>query len=61
MTASQISGLRRGRSNRSSRRSNAVAAVAEGYRATIVSGEVVLRDGADTGARPGALIRLPAR
>ncbi|MFE3079328.1 N-acyl-D-amino-acid deacylase family protein [Nocardia tengchongensis] len=30
---------------------------AEGYRATIVSGEVVLRDGEDTGARPGALIR----
>jgi N-acyl-D-amino-acid deacylase len=30
---------------------------AEGYDATIVSGEVVLRDGRDTGARPGALVR----
>jgi N-acyl-D-aspartate/D-glutamate deacylase len=30
---------------------------AEGYDATIVSGEVVLRNGADTGARPGALLR----
>jgi len=30
---------------------------ADGYRATIVSGQVVLRDGEDTGARPGALIR----
>ncbi|WP_227998663.1 N-acyl-D-amino-acid deacylase family protein [Nocardia australiensis] len=30
---------------------------AEGYRATIVAGEVVLRDGEDTGARPGALVR----
>jgi N-acyl-D-aspartate/D-glutamate deacylase len=30
---------------------------AEGYDATIVSGEVVLRDGHDTGARPGALVR----
>ncbi|MCL2534883.1 MAG: amidohydrolase family protein [Nocardiaceae bacterium] len=30
---------------------------AEGYRATIVSGQVVLRDGEDTGARPGALVR----
>jgi N-acyl-D-amino-acid deacylase len=30
---------------------------AEGYDATIVSGEVVLRDGEDTGARPGALLR----
>ena len=30
---------------------------ADGYRATIVSGRVVLRDGVDTGARPGALIR----
>jgi N-acyl-D-aspartate/D-glutamate deacylase len=29
----------------------------DGYRATIVSGQVVLRDGIDTGARPGALIR----
>ncbi|MDH6676401.1 N-acyl-D-amino-acid deacylase [Rhodococcus sp. LBL1] len=30
---------------------------ADGYRATIVSGQVVLRDGVDTGARPGALVR----
>ena len=30
---------------------------AEGYDATVVSGEVVLRDGHDTGARPGALVR----
>jgi len=30
---------------------------AEGYDATIVSGEVVLRNGEDTGARPGALLR----
>jgi N-acyl-D-aspartate/D-glutamate deacylase len=30
---------------------------ADGYDATIVSGEVVLRDGQDTGARPGALVR----
>ena len=30
---------------------------AEGYDATIVSGTVVMRDGVDTGARPGALIR----
>jgi N-acyl-D-aspartate/D-glutamate deacylase len=30
---------------------------AEGYDATIVSGEVVLRDGRDTGARPGTLLR----
>jgi N-acyl-D-aspartate/D-glutamate deacylase len=30
---------------------------ADGYDATIVSGEVVMRDGADTGARPGALVR----
>ncbi|MBL1076165.1 amidohydrolase family protein [Nocardia sp. 2] len=30
---------------------------ADGYRATIVSGRVVLRDGEDTGARPGALVR----
>ncbi len=35
----------------------APAAGADGYRATIVSGRVVLRDGVDTGARPGALIR----
>jgi N-acyl-D-amino-acid deacylase len=30
---------------------------ASGYTATIVSGEVVMRDGTDTGARPGALVR----
>ena len=30
---------------------------AEGYTATIVSGEVITRDGVDTGARPGALLR----
>src|SRR5918995_995776 len=30
---------------------------ADGYDATIVSGEVVMRDGEDTGARPGALVR----
>jgi N-acyl-D-aspartate/D-glutamate deacylase len=30
---------------------------AEGYDATIVSGEVVLRNGEDTGARPGTLLR----
>jgi N-acyl-D-aspartate/D-glutamate deacylase len=30
---------------------------ADGYAATIVSGEVVMRDGVDTGARPGALLR----
>jgi N-acyl-D-amino-acid deacylase len=30
---------------------------AEGYDATIVSGEVVMRDGRETGARPGALVR----
>jgi N-acyl-D-aspartate/D-glutamate deacylase len=29
----------------------------EGYRATIVSGEVVMRDGEPTDARPGKLIR----
>lgn len=33
---------------------------AEGYRAVIVGGELVLRDGAPTGARPGAVIRPPA-
>ncbi|MGH9025973.1 MAG: N-acyl-D-amino-acid deacylase family protein [Acidimicrobiia bacterium] len=32
---------------------------ADGYDATIVSGEVVRRDGCDTGARPGALVRGP--
>jgi N-acyl-D-aspartate/D-glutamate deacylase len=30
---------------------------AEGYTATMVSGEVVMRDGQETGARPGALVR----
>ncbi|MFI5040354.1 MAG: amidohydrolase family protein, partial [Acidimicrobiales bacterium] len=30
---------------------------ADGYAATIVSGQVVQRDGADTGARPGRVIR----
>jgi N-acyl-D-amino-acid deacylase len=30
---------------------------ADGYDATIVNGEVVMRDGQDTGARPGALVR----
>ena len=30
---------------------------ADGYTATIVSGEVITRDGVDTGARPGALLR----
>jgi N-acyl-D-aspartate/D-glutamate deacylase len=30
---------------------------ADGYDATIVAGEVVMRAGADTGARPGKLVR----
>jgi len=30
---------------------------ATGYLATVVSGQVVARDGADTGARPGRLLR----
>ena len=30
---------------------------ASGYRATIVSGEAIRRDGHDTGARPGKLVR----
>ncbi|QLY32837.1 N-acyl-D-amino-acid deacylase family protein [Nocardia huaxiensis] len=30
---------------------------ADGYRATIVSGQIILRDGEETGARPGALVR----
>ena len=30
---------------------------ADGYAATIVSGQVIMRDGEPTGARPGALIR----
>ena len=32
---------------------------ADGYVATIVAGEVVAREGEDTGARPGRLIRRP--
>jgi len=34
---------------------------ASGYRATIVKGEVTRRDGVDTGARPGRLLRNRAR
>ena len=30
---------------------------AKGYRATIVSGEITRQDDADTGARPGRLVR----
>jgi N-acyl-D-aspartate/D-glutamate deacylase len=30
---------------------------ADGYVATIVRGEVTLREGVDTGARPGSLVR----
>jgi N-acyl-D-amino-acid deacylase len=30
---------------------------AEGYTATVVSGQIVMRDGVETGARPGALLR----
>jgi N-acyl-D-aspartate/D-glutamate deacylase len=30
---------------------------ATGYVATIVSGEITRRDGVDTGARPGRLVR----
>jgi N-acyl-D-amino-acid deacylase len=30
---------------------------ASGYRATIVAGEVTRRDGHDTGARPGRLLK----
>ena len=33
---------------------------AQGYRAVIVGGEVVLRDGSPTGARPGAVLRRTA-
>jgi N-acyl-D-aspartate/D-glutamate deacylase len=33
---------------------------AKGYRATIVSGEVVAENGALTGARPGRLVRAQA-
>ena len=32
---------------------------ADGYRATIVSGQTILKDGESTGARPGRLIRGP--
>jgi N-acyl-D-aspartate/D-glutamate deacylase len=32
---------------------------AEGYVATIVSGEVTFREGEETGARPGTVIRGP--
>jgi N-acyl-D-aspartate/D-glutamate deacylase len=32
---------------------------ADGYRATIVRGEVVMRDGEPTDARPGRLVRGP--
>lgn len=31
--------------------------MASGYKATIVNGEVTRRDGRDTGARPGRLVR----
>jgi len=34
---------------------------AEGYDATIVAGTVVMRDGVDTGERPGRLVRGPQR
>jgi N-acyl-D-aspartate/D-glutamate deacylase len=30
---------------------------ADGYVATVVAGEIVQRDGADTGARPGRVVR----
>lgn len=33
---------------------------AEGYRATLVSGEIIARDGQLTGARPGRLVRVTA-
>lgn len=32
---------------------------AHGYAATIVSGEITFRDGQETGARPGVLVRGP--
>jgi N-acyl-D-aspartate/D-glutamate deacylase len=32
---------------------------ATGFRATVVGGEIVLRDGEETGARPGRLLRGP--
>ena len=31
---------------------------ADGYQATLVGGQVTSREGQDTGARPGGLIRL---
>ncbi len=34
---------------------------AEGYVATLVSGEIIQRDGEETGARPGTLIRSGAQ
>jgi N-acyl-D-aspartate/D-glutamate deacylase len=34
---------------------------ADGYVATLVGGEVTFREGQDTGARPGGLIRGPVR
>ncbi|MGC8475158.1 MAG: N-acyl-D-amino-acid deacylase family protein [Acetobacteraceae bacterium] len=34
---------------------------ADGYRATLVAGEIVRRDGVPTGARPGRLVRGPQR
>jgi len=30
---------------------------ASGYVATVVSGEIIRRDGVDTGARPGSVLR----
>ena len=31
----------------------------DGYRATVVAGEVTFEDGEATGARPGRLVRFP--
>ncbi|RLA37422.1 MAG: D-aminoacylase, partial [Gammaproteobacteria bacterium] len=31
---------------------------AEGYVATLVSGQVIMKNGIDTGARPGSVVRL---
>ena len=31
---------------------------AEGYVATLVSGQVIMKNGEDTGARPGSVVRL---
>ena len=33
----------------------------EGYKAIIVSGETIFEDGAETGARPGKLVRAGRR